>query len=410
MFQAIGPAFAQQEEPDFLYPSQSETAEQFNLKLPLPVTGHSDPAMVALDAAISGFMSEKKITGAAVAVTRSGRLVYARGFGYADLENSETVQPDALFRVAGVSKAITQATILQLVQRGHLGLNDKVFQLLRYKPLLPRGKEIDTRIYDITIAQLLDHRSGWDRKLENRDPMFEAETIATAFGVHPPPTTEQVIAHQMGHALNHEPGTVRAYSNFGYCLLGRVIEEITRQPYETYVQQNLLEKIGITDMRIAHSQIGGRAANEVKYYSATDLKSPSIFPSERGKLVPAQYGAWSLETMDADNGWLASAIDLVRFASAFEYQENFAALKGEVMRSCFHAGYTQTGRLPGAASILVISRKFHDTCWAILLNTDSVSASEFNLRFIDALKTITSWPEYDLFPNFLKSFKKFQPQ
>jgi CubicO group peptidase (beta-lactamase class C family) len=394
---------AQEEEADFAAPTPKENSNQQKIELPLPVTGHFDSATVEIDRVVTAYMTERAVPGAAVAITRGGKLVYAKGFGYSDLENKEAVQPDSLFRIAGVSKAITQATILQLVQRGHLGLNDKVFELLKIKPLTEAGKEMDPRIYDITIGDLLDHRSGWDTKLANRNLMFHQEAIATAFGVKPPPNSEQMISYAMGQALGHDPGTTFSYSNLDYILLGHVVEEVTRQPYAKYAHENILRSIGILDMRLGNSQLNGRAGNEVKYYAADGEKSPSIMASERGKLVPVQYGGWCLETMDASDGWIASAIDLARFASAFEYSEEFAALKGELMRSRFHPGYSQIGCLPGSSSIMIISRKFPDTCWAILFNSNSARPSEINERLVKAMEAVTTWPEYDLFERYLES-------
>jgi CubicO group peptidase (beta-lactamase class C family) len=396
------PLLAQDEEPDTPTQNTLSANPKGNFELPLPITGRADPAMSQIDQAVITFMSEKAIPGAALAITRSGKLVYAKGFGYGDLENKEAVQPDSLFRIAGISKSITQATVLQLIQRGHLGLSDKVFQFLKLKPLVEAGKEIDSRIYEITIADLLDHRSGWDRKAEHCDPMYEEAKIARVYGLKAPPAGEQIINYALGQPLSHEPGTTYAYSNLGYCVLGRVVEELTHQPYEKYVRQNILSPIGIVDMHIARTQASGRDGREVKYYTADGEQEPSVLPSDQGKLVPVQYGAWSLETMDANDGWIASAIDMVRFVSAFEYSEHFAALKGEVMRSRFHAGYSQAGFLPGSAGIVVISRKFPDTCWALLLNSSCARPSELNERLAKTLERMPSWPEYDLFDQYLR--------
>lgn len=392
-------AIAQDEEPEF--PSQSGQANQARVNAPLPISGSAQAGMTEIDRMMVAYMAEQAVPGAALAITRGGKLVYARGFGYGDRENKEVVQPNSLFRIAGVSKAITQATILQLIQRGHLGLNDKVFQLLKIKPLLETGKDVDTRIYDITIGDLLDHRGGWQKEPINCDFTYRQEEVATAYGIKTLPTAEQLISYAMAKKLNHEPGTVSSYSNLGYCLLGRVIEEITRQPYDKYTQVNMLGKLGITDTRIASSQVHERAANEVKYYTPDAATATSILPSERGKQVPVQYGAWSFEAMDAADGWIASAIDLVRFASAFEYSDNFAAVKGEVMRNRFHPGYMQTGSLPGSTSLMVISRPFPDTCYAALFNSNSAHAAEFNEKLITALGKIAVWPENDLFEHYL---------
>jgi N-acyl-D-amino-acid deacylase len=391
----------QEEEPEFPSQSEKQSSRLPMFESPLPISGLFQSSLAEIDSTMATYMVEHAVPGGALAITRGGKLVYARGFGYGDIENKEMVQPNSLFRIAGVSKAITQATILQLIQRGHLGLNDKVFQLLKIKPLVETDKEVDARIYDITIGDLLNHRGGWQKEPINCDFTFLQGEVATAYGIKSPPTTEQLISYAMGKKLNHEPGTVSAYSNLGYCLLGRAIEEITRQPYDKYAQVNILGKLGITDMRIASSQVHERAATEVKYYTPDSATATSIMPAEQDQEVPVQYGAWSFAPMDAADGWIASAVDLVRFASAFEYSDEFAAVKGEVMRNQFHPGYLQTGSLPGSTSLMVISRRFPDTCYAVLFNSNSAHASEFNERLMKAIGTITTWPENDHFEQYL---------
>ena len=175
--------------------------------------------------------------------------------------------------------SITQATILQLIQRGHLGLNDKVFEILKLKPLLEDGKEVDERIYEITILDLLEHRGGWDSRRNIEIFSFQEDLVATAYGIKTSANAEQIISYAMGQPLSHPPGTTRAYCNLGYSLLGRVIEEITRQPYEKYVQQNILSPLGIVDMRIGDSQLGRRAAGGRKL-QCRQSPSTSILPSE----------------------------------------------------------------------------------------------------------------------------------
>ncbi len=123
----------------------------------------------------------------------------------------------------------------------------------------------DQRVYSITIRELLDHSGGWDRD-KTFDPMFEPFRISQALGVQSPPTKEQIIEYMLAQPLQFAPGTSYAYSNFGYLVLGRVIEKVTGQPYEDYVRANVLAAMGITDMRIGHTLLSGALQNEVHYY------------------------------------------------------------------------------------------------------------------------------------------------
>ena len=86
----------------------------------VPVTGEAQLKLAAIDRLMLDYLAREKAPGAAVAVTKDGRLVYARGFGWAEPEHKSPVQPASLFRIASVSKAITAAAICQLVERGQL--------------------------------------------------------------------------------------------------------------------------------------------------------------------------------------------------------------------------------------------------------------------------------------------------
>ena len=108
----------------------------------MPITGAQVPGMKSYDQVIPDFMRKFGIPGGAVAVMRDGKLIYARGFGYADVENKVPVQPDALFRIASVSKTLTSAAIMTLVEEGKLGLDDRVAPFIAYLTPAPGATSI----------------------------------------------------------------------------------------------------------------------------------------------------------------------------------------------------------------------------------------------------------------------------
>jgi CubicO group peptidase (beta-lactamase class C family) len=132
----------------------------------IPITGAQVPGMASYDQTITDFMRKLSIPGGAVAVMRDGMLIYARGFGYADVENKTLVQPDALFRIASVSKTITASAIMKLVEEGKLTLGDRVAPLIAHLTPAP-GATVDSRWEQITIRHLLNHAGGWDRTKPN---------------------------------------------------------------------------------------------------------------------------------------------------------------------------------------------------------------------------------------------------
>src|SRR5262249_26462012 len=142
----------------------------------VPATGKADPCFAGFDAVMVSFLRKSDAPGAALAVGRDGRVVYARGFGYADKENEEPVQPAALLRIARLSKPLTAVAVLQLVERDRLGLDDRVFDVLRLKAPDDPEETFDARWKRVTILHLLQHTGGWDRG-KSFDPMFRSPEI-----------------------------------------------------------------------------------------------------------------------------------------------------------------------------------------------------------------------------------------
>jgi len=374
------------------------------------------------------FLRNEQPPGAELAVANDGHLVYARGFGVTAYHGSDAVQPTALFRIASISKPITAVAILQLVERGKLSLDAGVWELLQ----LPEPS--DRRWKRVTILHLLQHTGGWNRD-EKFDPMFRSAEIARALRVPPPATPAHIIRYMLGQPLDFDPGSRFAYSNFGYCLLGRVVETVSGAPYETYVQREVLAPLGITRMRLGKTLPAERAAGEVAYYGQ-ERYGAAVMGAVGGR-VPAPYGTWSLEAMDSHGGWLASAVDLVRFACAFDVPEQCRILRPHTIETMFArpdgpAGYDtsgkptpayyacgwqvrtlaargrvttwHTGSLSGTSTLLV--RRFDGKNWAVLFNMRTARNGHRLAVVIDPLihkaaDRVKHWPETDLFPRML---------
>ena len=388
-----------------------------------PVTGADNPSLKPFDDLLLSFIQKHNVPGAAVAVTRHGKLVYARGFGLADVEKKEAVQPQSLFRIASVSKPITAVAILQLVERGKLKLDDKIFALLG---LNPTG---DPRLNDVTIQQLLNHTGGWDRG-KSFDPMFRSVDFAKALNAPPPASAAQVIENMLKVKLDFVPGERMAYSNFGFCLLGRAIEKVSNQSYGDYVRENVLAPLGVKGMVLGKTLLAGRVAGEVLYYPSNARMGNSVFAANLGEKVPAAYGAWNIEAMDSHGGWLASAPDLVRFASSFDGPEKCKVLNAKSIEKMFErpaglagndadgkpkaafyacgwmvrptgndkANTWHNGRLDGTSTLLV--RRSDGLCWAVLFNSDAGRGDLSGLidpLMHQAADAVKDWPEIDLF-------------
>ncbi len=305
------------------------------------------------------FMQQFAVPALSVAIAKQGNLVYREAFGKADEESHQPATPNSRFRIASVTKPFTSAAIFSLQEAGKLSIGDRVFG-----PNTVLGQEFGAPSpagfgQQITIEHLLTHTcGGWQN--DNDDPMFLNPRMGHA----------QLIRWTLQHqALRFPPGTHYAYSNFGYCLLGRIIERLTSKTYPQYVRETILQPCGIRSMTIAGNTKTERAAGEVVYYG-------------QGNENPYDT---NVTRMDSHGGWIATASDLVNFAVRVDgFPDRQSLLKRQSIRSmttgtAANPGYAKgwainsagnwwhSGSLPGTSSILV--RTAHDFCWAALTNT-----------------------------------------
>lgn len=152
----------------------------------------------------------------------------------ADAEAQQPVQPDSLFRWCSISKTITAAAVMRLVEETQLDLDRPVFGILdQFAPY--NGKWGDSRLASITVRQLLQHTGGWDRATSQLFDPVTAEgslKVSQATGTAFPPSIDTVIRYMLAERLDFTPGSRFAYSNFGYELVGRIVEKISGQSYD----------------------------------------------------------------------------------------------------------------------------------------------------------------------------------
>lgn len=364
------------------------TPAQAEVTRPLPERGDPTLRAGAVDQMMRKFVREHQIPGASLAIMKDSELLYARAFGWADPEAKIAARPDSLYRIASISKPITAVAILQLVEAEKLRLDENPFTVIGLEEALRREGR-DPRLANITIEQLLHHRAGWDRD-QSFDPMFVFDRVRKHLGSEGPPTQKQIIRFMLDQPLDHDPGSQYAYSNFGYCLLGRVIEARSRMSYEQYVQLKVLIPLGISSMRMGRSLPEQAWTNEVRYLDGKGrTRFAAVDPSRRVSICYAH----DQEVMDAHGGWVATATDLARFAAAFADAKEPQLLRpstveqmwappvgakppawygmgwsvrdiGEGRRNTWHSGL-----LTGGTSTLLVRR--HDGyTWAVLFNTD----------------------------------------
>lgn len=289
-----------------------------------------------LDHLMRGLLDKYEVPGGALTVSKNGEILYSKGFGYADIESRTRLSPKSLFRIASLSKPITAVAILQLIDQGKLSLDARVYSLLK-RPILPPGQPLNEKIALITVEQLLNHSSGqtiYNEKGRITSPMQPpvSRRISQLYNSEHPPSFEHVIGYMAAQSLVNEPGEAYRYSNFGYALLGRVVEHVTGMDYETYVRKEILFPRGIENPRFGLSRREDKAIGEVTYYDIDDRKLVnSVFDAEDNDTYP--YAGRHLQGWGAAGAWIASTEDLVKFVNHIDGTIGPRLLSGKMIEA-----------------------------------------------------------------------------
>ncbi|MCF7220552.1 serine hydrolase [Marilutibacter chinensis] len=311
---------------------------------------------------VQAYMKANGIPGMSVAVSKDGRLVYAAGFGQAETETGMPVGPKHRFRIASVTKLMTSAAIRHLVNDTSLEMGSRVFGansvLGAQYPTPPENPDIE----DITVDHLLRHRGGFlriDKDGKGSDPMFDYTG-----------TTHQGLIEWAlkNYPLGYAPGagseftSKQRYSNFGYCLLGRVIEARTGKSYEAYVRDRVLKPAGANGIVIGGDKLADRKSNEVRYYG------------------PGAYSSVKPQRFDSHGGWIATPIDLLRF------------MRHETVLGTSYGHY---GEMSGTQSVYI--RRNDGIGYAVNANSDNGEVENIDAMMKEIIAGVSAWPSGDLF-------------
>lgn len=383
----------------------------------VPQTGEPGRNWAPLNELIRKTLQDHNIPGATLAVAHHGTLLFERGFGYSDVEQATAMVPNATMRIASVSKPITALAILILVDQGKLELDKPVLEYLASHPFdrfkTEHATEADARWRQVTVRHLLQHSGGMDRD-QSRDTMFQLIDITKAQKLNRLARIPDVVRYQLKQPLEFDPGSRHAYSNVGYCLLGRIVEAVTGQHYEEFIQASILEPAGMTQTRLGRTRLRDRADDEVRYYTQQNRKFPAVWDiadednQTDFEMVEAPYGQWDLEVMDAHGGWTSTAADLVRFAAAIDSEltplltpesmqllQQAPAFGDTASRGVWYglgwnvrpigpdgsASLWHMGALAGTSTLLV--RRWDGFTWAVLFNCDKAKSGERCADLVD---------------------------
>jgi CubicO group peptidase (beta-lactamase class C family) len=279
----------------------------------IPISGQAGPGLKPFDAAMRTIIDRHGLPGAALAITKDGRLVLAKGYGWANVAAGEPVRPDTLFGLASLSKPITAVATLKLVEQGKLRLDDRVFSILKINP--PAGARVDPRLRTITVRHCLNHSGGWDRSVRG-DPINWEPQICRALRLRPPLSPQQFLSFVVTMPLDFAPGTDQKYSNVGYIILGEVVAAVAGQAYQRFVADEVLRPMGITRLEV-HRRDGRYLAGEaIRHLTGSLIPLPPML----------------LPMVDATGGWSASVVDMARFVTNLEGSRGPAVLNEKTRR------------------------------------------------------------------------------
>lgn len=265
----------------------------------------------ALDSIVKEAVSKETMIGATVAIRYGDDMLFARGYGMADLEQHVPVTTSTVFKIGSVTKQFTAAMILMLVEEGEIDLQDELGEFL---PTFPTNGET------VTVHQLLNHTSG-----------IPSYTGQEGFWSRVAPlelSDEDVVGTVRGMPFDFPAGTEYRYNNTAYFMLGMIIEAVTGRTFREELRDRLLDPLGLEDT----------------YY----CEDATIIPHRARGYDVGEEGVRnttfiSMETPGAAGAMCATALDLIRW--------NQALHGGEVLGDASYELMTTAGVLPSGEAL-----------------------------------------------------------
>jgi CubicO group peptidase (beta-lactamase class C family) len=338
-----------------------------------------------MDNAANHYMTTQGVTGLSFAVTKNGKLVFAKAYGYANPATYEEMSPNHTMRIMSISKSVTAAGIMKLLEQNKITMNQHVFgpnSILGSKYATPANKQ---KLNDITITQLLHHTSGL-RTCNGEPEFWDASKTYDQ-------TMNMLLASN--NLLENDPNTKSVYSNTGYFVLAGVIEKLSGQSYETYIRNNVLNPGGVASSMYVGLASGGLRSNEAHYM---------------------QDGKPNMQLWAGFGGWVARPIDLLKYLGSVDG----ATPPADIIQGSTHTILTDDVPLsPGYGCGWIISgeRQSHNGAngasrsWlaeignglslSIIINKAPSNDPDGHPKLRDelstAIKAVSAFPTYNLF-------------
>lgn len=365
-----------------------------------------------MDRNIEFFMRKWSLQGGSFAVMRNDSLLYAKGYGYANLEDSVRCNAGNIMRVASLSKLITAVAIMKLCEGGKLSLSSQVFGsdgVLNDSIFL----DIQSKnLSKITIEHLLRHTGGFSSPIG--DPAFNIDAVALTLGKPLPLVLDDMVVYATRNRLRSIPGTNYDYSNLGYIVLSKVIEKCAAMPYELYVQDSVLRPAGIYDMHVGRNYDENRRANEARYYEVKEAEKVETYDGS-GRYELKSRGGNDINLLGGAGGWIASAVEMLRLVASvnnnplikdilspesiekmtYESKSEKPIGWSKVVNGEWH----RSGSMSGTCAL--IKRESNGLTWVFISNSSTwvgprISTS-INYYVTRAIKRVKEWPKRNLF-------------
>jgi serine beta-lactamase-like protein LACTB, mitochondrial len=278
-----------------------------------------DSAVQQAQEIVRAAVAEQNLPGVSVAVGVGDEIVWAEGFGWADLETREPVTPGLRFRIGTASTSLTSAGVGLLLEEGRLNLDEAI---------QTRVPEFPTKEWPITLRQLMGHVAGLRNDGGDEGPLYSAHCEQPV----------DALGYFAEDALRFEPGTQYHYSSYGWILASAAVEAAAGEPFFTFMQEEVFEPLGM------HDTIADDAKVDVTSEDSTPVPIPgqatAYFPKFAADprygpdlMRPANYSCYA-----GASAFLSTPSDLVRFAMAIA--------SGKLLRPATVESLQTTQRLP----------------------------------------------------------------
>lgn len=335
----------------------------------------------SVDNAIESFMITHQVPGASLAVSVNGKMVYNKGYGFANVEKNLSTETNHRFRIASISKVFTSVAIMTLVEDGVLNLDDSIFGNNSNSIL---GEDYNASLsaneLEITLDDLLLHEQGGWISSQGFDIIDYVPSL----------NNSEFLEYILNNSrATSKPGTLFSYNNTGYWLLARIIEAKSGKTYEQYLK-DMVAPLGITSLKVTNFTSSDLESDEVLYY---------------GNTSDSQYIYSIASRRDGDAGVVISAPDLLRFINAIDGNnilpdiisaQSYETLKRTSL-SNLGRGFTTwdaqdllyfTGSLPGNRSWFMISNNGRSA--VLLFNHRGTNTQQYDSDFQSILLDIVN--------------------